>query len=825
MKRTQGAGHESLFKIGVANQALFGKPLEEAIRQSNGQIPQPIQMCCNVIEENIETEGIYKVNVATRKPEEYSRKVDTNQNKMDDRDVHEVASLLKGFLNRLPVPLCLPTSYPQFVSAHAIRNVDTRFQKIKNLFNGLPNANKMVLLHLLRHLHKVAQHTKKNKMTVSSLATTFAPVIFKCPKELDSPLRVMTDQPALAAVLATLISYHHLLLLSQEATPSLMPLLQSDGDALAQMKAIGHSDAMKRSNQVSSSPSHPNGSSQPRQAQFMGDPTPTSTHSNMQPYPPNQSQHGASSSAIPHLVVEDPFWSTVTSSGGLPLPPTSPSMANSLAPPTLLGTRGGNTSPSLSPRSVSNYDPNTNHTLESLLSETCQGNLAITPWFECIPGGPTAMAEFEQCQKEQNARVASVFGASYFDRLSSILRQAKVSELGMRTSDGMSHYKPPNSAQIHETRDPVPQAPPQPHPYKEEAAALAASDASSSESSDSDDYSSHATALHDTPGFLQAQGIATPNMIAQGMGNQAQMKRKVRQGQVGRVNEKLLTRELNEEIPINLTSPYNCLMQRLNRRRTRSNRPSHPTEMTLEQMKDEKRSIKMELKNFDGLFQTTFNRAPQKRDKEPLREIYAMYKLIKRAIEDQEKLARGAGGGSQVPRRPIELGKEAPLQSSLEPKGVPRQPLAQSYAPNALNPQALATQAPASHGMDLENYSTSTSGPGIRRWAGSEVEPTLAGQTQASKAPVGTNNISDVGKSASSGPMSQKGFTASEVRNLKQEKRELKKKLCHFQNKFRDEFQRDVVSKKDREPMHAEYERYRELKTLLRDIEGPTGSI
>ena len=35
-------------------------------------------------------------------------------------------------------------------------------------------------------------------------------------------------------------------------------------------------------------------------------------------------------------------------------------------------------------------------------------------------------------------------------------------------------------------------------------------------------------------------------------------------------------------------------------------------------------------------------------------------------------------------------------------------------------------------------------------------------------------------------------------------------------------FHRDVTTKKDREPMSAEYERYRELKLLLREYEATT---
>ena len=43
-------GRESLFKIGVAHQASFGRPLEESIRQNNGQIPPGQGIATSVVQ-------------------------------------------------------------------------------------------------------------------------------------------------------------------------------------------------------------------------------------------------------------------------------------------------------------------------------------------------------------------------------------------------------------------------------------------------------------------------------------------------------------------------------------------------------------------------------------------------------------------------------------------------------------------------------------------------------------------------------------------------------------------------------------------------------
>ncbi len=63
--------------------------------------------------------------------------------------------------------------------------------------------------------------------------------------------------------------------------------------------------------------------------------------------------------------------------------------------------------------------------------------------------------------------------------------------------------------------------------------------------------------------------------------------------------------------------------------------------------------------------------------------------------------------------------------------------------------------------------------------------PAIDVERVAPTAPLATSTL---------GPSS--GMTAAELRQLKQEKRELKKKLCAYQAKFRETFQRDVLSKK-----------------------------
>eukprot|EP00667_Euglena_gracilis_P011830 EG_transcript_12105 len=435
-------GPEVLYKIGLANQASFGKPLEESIRLNNGQVPVVIQMCCDVIEDAIETDGVYKTSPPAQRAEEAA--AGAQPGRLDPHHVHEVASLLKGFLNRLPLPLCPPSLYPQFVAAHGIQNVDARFQRVKALFGSMPNANKMVLLHLLRHLYKVAQHSKKNKMTVSSLAAVFAPIIFKCPKEADSLVRTMADQPALAAVLTTLISYHHLLLLSPDATPSILSVTAADAPigrpaalTLSSQKALangGGSGAVPTEGGLSPSnssreppagfPQHqPTHSAQPGQRQ---QPFPQNQHLSVA-YPHHSAYHqgrpeqhpmalsptaAAAARAMPvnQRLMVDVSDGTLRA-GGPPMGLLSP---GALSP---LGGRG----PPSPWAPTSSLDPAVNQVLDGLIAEVCGADFRISPGFDIITGGPDGWQLHQAKQAEQERRLAAAFGPSPVDRVMQLL--------------------------------------------------------------------------------------------------------------------------------------------------------------------------------------------------------------------------------------------------------------------------------------------------------------------------------------------------------------------------------------------------------------------
>jgi hypothetical protein len=69
---------------------------------------------------------------------------------------------------------------------------------------------------------------------------------------------------------------------------------------------------------------------------------------------------------------------------------------------------------------------------------------------------------------------------------------------------------------------------------------------------------------------------------------------------------------------------------------------------SLDDLQNEKKRVKNELKVYDQEFINRFKRAPTRSEKEPMRNLYMYYKRLKQYIEKREKIEsqQKASGGS-----------------------------------------------------------------------------------------------------------------------------------------------------------------------------------
>lgn len=88
---------------------------------------------------------------------------------------------------------------------------DERVAHLKDCIeSGLPSLNYNVLRHVIQHLHRVKQHSERNKMMASNLSVVFWPTLIRPNITNIDMLVVDRDQTTnLAEIMTTLIEYSH----------------------------------------------------------------------------------------------------------------------------------------------------------------------------------------------------------------------------------------------------------------------------------------------------------------------------------------------------------------------------------------------------------------------------------------------------------------------------------------------------------------------------------------------------------------------------------------------------------------------------------------
>ncbi|NWW03448.1 RHG08 protein, partial [Oreocharis arfaki] len=90
----------------------------------------------------------------------------------DYHDIHIPAVMLKTFLRELPQPLLTFDCYDHIVGITSVESC-LRVTRRKQIIQGLPEHNYVVLKYLICFLHMVSQESIYNRMTTSSLACGF----------------------------------------------------------------------------------------------------------------------------------------------------------------------------------------------------------------------------------------------------------------------------------------------------------------------------------------------------------------------------------------------------------------------------------------------------------------------------------------------------------------------------------------------------------------------------------------------------------------------------------------------------------------------------
>ncbi|KAK9712147.1 GTPase activating protein (GAP) for Rho1p [Basidiobolus ranarum] len=193
------ASHEPLFGAPLSTSTKYAATVVNLGRNGgylNCLVPIVVAECGTYLKKNgIDTKGIFRINGSTKRVGQlqelfnagplYGRNASWN-----GYTVHDVANLLRRYLNCLPEPVISPHLYFLFREAYKTHeeNGEMQLQAFQNLLSYLPRPNQSLLLYLMNLLAYFAEHQETTLMDADNLATIFQPCILAHPSHTLQPM-------------------------------------------------------------------------------------------------------------------------------------------------------------------------------------------------------------------------------------------------------------------------------------------------------------------------------------------------------------------------------------------------------------------------------------------------------------------------------------------------------------------------------------------------------------------------------------------------------------------------------------------------------------
>ncbi|OXB61309.1 hypothetical protein ASZ78_002546 [Callipepla squamata] len=154
----------------------FGVSLQYIKDKNSGELIPPVmkETVSYLKRKGLQVEGLFRRSASIQTIKDVQKLYNQGKpvNFDDYHDIHIPAVILKTFLRELPQPLLTFECYDPIVG---ITNVESclRVTRCKQIIEGLPEHNYIVLKYLICFLHMVSQESIYNRMTASSLACVF----------------------------------------------------------------------------------------------------------------------------------------------------------------------------------------------------------------------------------------------------------------------------------------------------------------------------------------------------------------------------------------------------------------------------------------------------------------------------------------------------------------------------------------------------------------------------------------------------------------------------------------------------------------------------
>ncbi|XP_042745772.1 rho GTPase-activating protein 8 isoform X2 [Lagopus leucura] len=154
----------------------FGVSLQYIKDKNSGElIPPVMKETVSYLKRNgLQVEGLFRRSASIQTIKDVQKLYNQGKpvNFDDYHDIHVPAVILKTFLRELPQPLLTFECYDPIVGITSVESC-LRVTRCKQIIQGLPDHNYIVLKYLICFLHMVSQESIYNRMTASSLACVF----------------------------------------------------------------------------------------------------------------------------------------------------------------------------------------------------------------------------------------------------------------------------------------------------------------------------------------------------------------------------------------------------------------------------------------------------------------------------------------------------------------------------------------------------------------------------------------------------------------------------------------------------------------------------
>ncbi|CAM9627674.1 unnamed protein product [Bubo scandiacus] len=194
-RRGTSAAAEAPGQSGSAGSgALFGRPLA-ALCSQDGTLPRPIQDLLALLHQHgPSTEGIFRLAASERALRELREALDTGAEvQLESQPACVLAVLLKDFLRKIPSKLLEAHLYEEWMSALQKTSRQEKLAGLKEVASKLPEANLILLKHLLSLLQTISRNAATSRMTAGNLAICVGPNLLSPAEEHTLPLDVLVQ--------------------------------------------------------------------------------------------------------------------------------------------------------------------------------------------------------------------------------------------------------------------------------------------------------------------------------------------------------------------------------------------------------------------------------------------------------------------------------------------------------------------------------------------------------------------------------------------------------------------------------------------------------